>query len=174
VQVLFDHSSSLDRVVPVRCCHCNIERDTHRCRAFADHGAPSDRVNTVHGRKIAVEADWHFSQWCKAPFATILWLVQPKTIVKLAKVPAHRRAGQGQPTLLSLSRPMILGLLLVTSCAPDGIAYSVLTHEAIIDAAWNDGIVALLLNRFPNATPEELLRAHAYAYGGAIIQDLGY
>jgi len=60
------------------------------------------------------------------------------------------------------------------SCAPDCAAYSVLTHEAIIDAAWKDGIAPVLLSRFPNATPEELLQAHAYAYGGAIIQDLGY
>lgn len=32
----------------------------------------------------------------------------------------------------------------------------------------------MLFKRFPNATPEELLKAHAYAYGGAIIQDMGY
>ena len=32
----------------------------------------------------------------------------------------------------------------------------------------------MLLKRFPNVTPEELLEAHAYAYGGAIIQDMGY
>jgi len=50
----------------------------------------------------------------------------------------------------------------------------VLTHEEIVDALWNDGIEPLLLNRFPSATPGELLEAHAYAYGGAIIQDLGY
>jgi len=49
-----------------------------------------------------------------------------------------------------------------------------LTHEAIIDAAWKDSIAPLLLKRFPNATPEEMLQAHAYVYGGAIIQDLGY
>ena len=60
------------------------------------------------------------------------------------------------------------------SCAPDCGAYSVLTHEAIIDAAWKDNIRPLLLSRFPYATPEELLQAHAYAYGGAIIQDMGY
>jgi hypothetical protein len=59
-------------------------------------------------------------------------------------------------------------------CAPDCAGYSVLTHEAIIDAAWKDGIEPLLLKRFPNATSEELLQAHAYAYGGAIVQDLGY
>jgi hypothetical protein len=52
--------------------------------------------------------------------------------------------------------------------------YSVLTHEAIIDAAWNDSIRPLLLKRFPNSTPDELRKAHAYAYGGAIVQDMGY
>jgi len=61
-----------------------------------------------------------------------------------------------------------------TFCAPDCAGYSVLTHEAIIDAAWKDSIQPLLLSRFPKATPEELLQAHAYAYGGAIIQDMGY
>ena len=54
------------------------------------------------------------------------------------------------------------------------MGYSVLTHEAIIDAAWKDGIVPVLLSRFPDATPEQLVQAHAYAYGGAIIQDMGY
>jgi hypothetical protein len=49
-----------------------------------------------------------------------------------------------------------------------------LTHEAIVDAAWDVSIRPLLLQRFPNATPEELKTAHGYAYGGAIIQDLGY
>jgi hypothetical protein len=53
-------------------------------------------------------------------------------------------------------------------------AYSVLTHEAIIDASWDTNIRPLLLARFPNATPDELRTAHAYAYGGAIIQDMGY
>ena len=56
----------------------------------------------------------------------------------------------------------------------DAYAYSVLAHEAIIDAAWDIKIRPLLLERFPNATPDELRRAHAFAYGGAIIQDLGY
>ena len=74
----------------------------------------------------------------------------------------------------SLYGPLILGLLLGMSCAPVCKAYSVLTHEAIIDAAWKESIMPLLLRRFPNATPEELLQAHAYVYGGAIIQDLGY
>src|SRR5258708_4718180 len=62
-------------------------------------------------------------------------------------------------------------MLCYTQVAP---AYSVLTHEAIIDTAWKDNLVPLLLKRFPNSTPEELRKAHAYAYGGAIIQDMGY
>ena len=81
---------------------------------------------------------------------------------------------QGRSTLFSLSGRLILGLLVGVSYAPDCAGYSVLTHEAIIDAAWKDGIVPLLLSRFPYATPEQLLHAHAYAYGGAIIQDMGY
>lgn len=74
------------------------------------------------------------------------------------------------PTL----RGLILGLLLGLSCVPACDGYSILTHEAIIDAAWKDRIEPLLLQRFPEASPEDLLRAHAYVYGGAIIQDLGY
>lgn len=74
----------------------------------------------------------------------------------------------------SLSLPVILGFIFGICCTPSCSAYSVLTHEAIIDAAWKDSIVPALLERFPNATPEQLLQAHAYAYGGAIIQDMGY
>jgi hypothetical protein len=59
------------------------------------------------------------------------------------------------------------------SCV-DSAGYSVLTHEEIIDAVWNDDIEPLLLYRFPSATPQDLQEAHAYAYGGAIIQDMGY
>jgi len=57
---------------------------------------------------------------------------------------------------------------------PAAYSYSVLTHEAIIDSAWDSAIKPLLLQRFPAATADELTQAHAYAYGGCIIQDLGY
>jgi hypothetical protein len=53
-------------------------------------------------------------------------------------------------------------------------SYSVLTHEAIIDTAWGQKIRPLLLARFPNSTPDDLRKAHAYAYGGCILQDMGY
>src|ERR1700723_74580 len=63
-------------------------------------------------------------------------------------------------------------LLLTSSGYPQG--FFCLTHEAIIGSAWKDSIRPLLLQRFPNATKEELKDAHAYAYGGSIIQDMGY
>jgi hypothetical protein len=53
-------------------------------------------------------------------------------------------------------------------------AYSVLTHEEIVDLVWTDELRPLLLKRFPNLTEDQLKEAHAYAYGGAVIQDLGY
>jgi hypothetical protein len=58
--------------------------------------------------------------------------------------------------------------------SPNAYSYSVLTHEAIVDSTWDTGIRPLLLQRFPSASREELKAAHAYAYGGCLIQDLGY
>ncbi|MDR3741420.1 MAG: zinc dependent phospholipase C family protein [Terracidiphilus sp.] len=52
--------------------------------------------------------------------------------------------------------------------------YSVLTHEEIVDLAWTAEIRPLLLHRFPDLTEEQIKEAHAYAYGGSVIQDLGY
>jgi hypothetical protein len=68
----------------------------------------------------------------------------------------------------------VLALALCLCWPGDAAAYSVLAHEAIIDSAWDTSIRPLLLKRFPNATPEQLKEAHGYAYGGAIIQDMGY
>lgn len=59
-------------------------------------------------------------------------------------------------------------------CTVPLCGYSVLTHEAIIDTAWDTSLKALLQKRFPDVTPQQLLEAHAYAYGGAIVQDMGY
>ena len=66
-----------------------------------------------------------------------------------------------------------LGLLVLFS-APVASSYSVLTHEAIIDSVWDSSIKGLLLERFRDATAEDLTKAHAFAYGGSIIQDMGY
>jgi hypothetical protein len=56
------------------------------------------------------------------------------------------------------------------SCA----AYSVLSHEAVIDACWEKTIQPLLKTKYPRSTEEQLKIAHAYAYGGAILDDMGY
>jgi hypothetical protein len=71
-------------------------------------------------------------------------------------------------------RPLATVGLLVLCSAQPASSYAVLTHEAIIDSAWDRAIQPLLLKRFPASTEDELRHAHAYAYGGSIIQDLGY
>ncbi len=71
-----------------------------------------------------------------------------------------------------MKRAICVALTLLVAPALNG--YSVLTHEAIIDSAWDRDIKPLLLKRFPNAAPDDLRQAHAYAYGGSIVQDMGY
>jgi len=69
----------------------------------------------------------------------------------------------------------VAAMLLVTLLCTDGsVAYSVLTHEEIVDLVWADELRPLLLKRFPALTEVQLQEAHGYAYGGAVIQDLGY
>jgi hypothetical protein len=65
-------------------------------------------------------------------------------------------------------------LLAVLLCNTHSYAYSVLTHEEMVDLVWSDELRPLLLQRFPTLTEDQLTVAHAYAYGGAVIQDLGY
>ena len=72
--------------------------------------------------------------------------------------------------LLAIGRLVFAVLASTSLCS----GYTVLTHEALIDSVWDASLRKLLLKRFPGATPEELEQAHAYAYGGCIIQDLGY
>ena len=65
-------------------------------------------------------------------------------------------------------------LLVMLLCASVSFAYSVLTHEQIVDLLWIDELRPLLLQRYPGLTEDQLKEAHGYAYGGAVIQDLGY
>ena len=62
----------------------------------------------------------------------------------------------------------------VLMCSGTASAYSVLTHEEVVDLLWVDEIRPLLLQRYPGLTEDQIKEAHAYAYGGAVIQDLGY
>jgi Zinc dependent phospholipase C len=70
-------------------------------------------------------------------------------------------------------RALIL-FLVALMCTGSSSAYSVLTHEEIVDLVWTDAIRPVLLKRYPGLTEEQITEAHAYAYGGAVIQDLGY
>ncbi len=74
---------------------------------------------------------------------------------------------------LELCRAMIGALLLLFLTQFCG-AYSVLTHEEVVDLLWKDDIQPLLARRFPGASPDDLKKAHAFAYGGCLIQDMGY
>jgi len=64
--------------------------------------------------------------------------------------------------------------LVMLLCTGGSFAYSVLTHEEIVDLVWTTDLRPLLLKRFPSLTEDQLKEAHSYAYGGAVIQDLGY
>ena len=85
----------------------------------------------------------------------------------------NRSASAKRPLHLRISVGFMVLVFLFASANPCN-AYSVLSHEAVVDSAWDDAIKPLLLKRFPDSTPEQLKEAHSYAYGGSVIQDLGY
>lgn len=68
----------------------------------------------------------------------------------------------------------LAALLLICGTSLSCRGYSILTHEEIVDLLWAGEIKPLLLARYPQATEEDLRKAHAYAYGGCLIQDMGY
>ena len=79
---------------------------------------------------------------------------------------------------LKRNRTLVKGalrlFLAIPLWSPLSYSYTVLPHEAIIDSVWDASLQKMLLKRFANATPVELELAHGYAYGGCIIQDMGY
>jgi hypothetical protein len=85
---------------------------------------------------------------------------------------AASRIRRGGLRLLSARAAALVLVVLVCSGALS--AYSVLTHEEIVDLLWTDKIQPLLLARHPGLSEDQIREAHAYAYGGAVIQDLGY
>ena len=72
-----------------------------------------------------------------------------------------------------MRRALVLGVLLAAAASARTQAYSVLTHEAIVDAVWARSIVPILQARY-HPTADGLRRAHAFAYGGCMIQGSGY
>jgi len=73
-----------------------------------------------------------------------------------------------------LSVRVVAIFFIVLMCTDASSAYSVLTHEEIVDLLWSSEIQPLLLKRYPGLSEDQIREAHAYAYGGAVIQDLGY
>jgi hypothetical protein len=87
--------------------------------------------------------------------------------------PANSSGAKAQGWRLFCVRGVTL-LLVVVMCRCGLSAYSVLTHEEIVDLLWLNEIQPLLAKRYPGLSDDQLKQAHAYAYGGAVIQDLGY
>src|SRR5882762_6578017 len=73
-----------------------------------------------------------------------------------------------------LAQNIVTLLLVAVMCGGPSFAYSVLTHEEVVDLLWSDRIRPLLLKQYPGLSEDQIREAHAYAYGGAVIQDLGY
>ena len=69
---------------------------------------------------------------------------------------------------------VLVAFALVLLSCDKSFGYSVLTHEEIVDLMWSQEIRPILLERFPDLTEDQIREAHAYAYGGSVIQDLGY
>lgn len=80
---------------------------------------------------------------------------------------------EGKRALRCTARTVAVLLLLLIACGTSH-AYSVLTHEEIIDLLWNDHLRPMILARYPGLSDDQMREAHAYAYGGAVIQDMGY
>ena len=82
------------------------------------------------------------------------------------------------PITTTWNRPttfrVLIAILIVLSSGQGALAYSVLTHEEIVDLVWEEQIKPLILHRYPELSEDQITEAHAYAYGGAVIQDLGY
>lgn len=105
-------------------------------------------------------------------------LSRPGSVCGLeAKMPARVPAGilRGRMFRNSFALFRLIGsLALILLLAQVSLGYSPLTHEAIIDSTWDDSIKPLLLTRFHSASADDLREARAYAYGGSLIQDMGY
>ena len=83
-----------------------------------------------------------------------------------------RRAPSGKykRTILVHSWCLILATVLLVLSPSEGFSYAILAHQALIDVVWESQLKPLLLQKYPNATSEELTAAEAYAYGGPLFR----
>jgi Zinc dependent phospholipase C len=73
-----------------------------------------------------------------------------------------------------LTRSLWLLPLCLMLAVPNAHSYSVLSHEEIVDLVWEIQLQPMLRHRFPKATDDDLRKAHAFAYGGSLVADMGY
>ena len=102
----------------------------------------------------------------------VSWLLAAnnlRTRLRFSKVRQMMKPGRFDMRIL-LALVLLLGVLFGGRAS----AYTLLTHEELIDLNWQNSIVPLPLSRYPNLTPAQLQEARAYAYGGCVIQDMGY
>src|SRR5215831_15045770 len=76
------------------------------------------------------------------------------------------------PRSRSVAPLIVTSILLVFP--PRLASYSVLSHEALIDTVWDPVIAPMLRKAYPDSTEKQIAEAHAFAYGGCIVQDMGY
>ena len=70
------------------------------------------------------------------------------------------------------SFPWLLSLLSVR--CRDARLFGAVTRSERLTRCGTRPSARSLAGRFPKATSDDLLKARAYAYGGSVIQDLGY
>ncbi len=76
--------------------------------------------------------------------------------------------------LFNLPRILFVFGVLLLLIPERSSAFSILAHEAVIDAEWDKVLKPMLLAKYPNSSPQDLKSAHAYAYGGCLVPDMGY
>jgi len=76
--------------------------------------------------------------------------------------------------MVKQSKQYLITLLFCLVFAAPSHSFSILAHEAIIDAAWTSQMRPLLQKKYPGVTALQLDSAHAYAYGGSLVADMGY
>ncbi len=124
------------------------------------------------------------SQWennrCPVPAAFLARAVAADSNVNaencngLSPHPLRIVLNQNHRSVSVRAQQLSLALWFAAWVAQSSFGCSVLSHEALVDALWKVKLQPLLLARYPGASPAELKTAHGYAYGGSIIQDLGY